>query len=180
MEIQELKSIIESMLFVSGEPVKIARIAKITGNKDQEIENALSELKRDYESGRGLAIVQKEDLVQMVSSPRNSQYVSQLVKGELNEAISTAGLEVLSIIAYRGPISRTQVEMIRGVSSDFTIRKLMMRGLVERIDNPADSRSYLYKISFEFLKTLGISGVGDLPDYEELSRDERIESAVAP
>jgi len=87
-------------------------------------------------------------------------------------------LEVLSIVAYRGPISRMDVEAIRGVNCSFTLRSLLMRGLLERIDNPADNRSYLYKISFDFLKKMGVESVEKLPDFENLSKDDRIDSII--
>jgi segregation and condensation protein B len=96
----------------------------------------------------------------------------------MQEGLSKAALEVLSIIAYKGPISRAEIESIRGVNCSFTLRSLMMKGLLERIDNPKDGRGYLYKISFEFMKKLGIENIDKLPDYQELSQDPRIESVV--
>jgi segregation and condensation protein B len=96
----------------------------------------------------------------------------------MQEGLSKAALEVLSIVAYKGPISRAEIESIRGVNCSFTLRSLMMRGLLERIDNPKDGRGYLYKISFEFMKKLGIESIDKLPDYKELSQDSRIESVI--
>ena len=178
MELEKLKSIIESILFISGEPVKIARIAKIAGAEKPEVENAIMVLQGEYAQGRGMIIVRKEDEVQMATAPENAQIISELVKSEIQEGLSRASLEVLAIVAYRGPMSRLDVEAIRGVNCSFTLRTLLMRGLVERVDNPNDSRSYLYKISFDFLKKLGLESVNQLPDFESLSKDSRIDSVV--
>lgn len=178
MEIQKLKSIIESILFISGEPIKISKIVKITGEKKPEVENAIMLLQNDYANNRGMIIIKKDDSLQLATAPENTEVISQLVKSEIQEGLSKAALEVLSIVAYRGPISRINIEAIRGVNCTFTLRNLMMRGLLEREDNPNDSRSYLYKISFDFLKKLGLDNVNKLPDYETLSRDNRIESVI--
>jgi len=177
VDIDKLKSIIESVLFISGEPVKISKISKILGAPKPEVENALMLLGAEY-SNRGLAIIKKEDMVEMATNPENSGYVSELVKAEIQENLSQAALEVLSIIAYRSPISRAEIESIRGVNSSFTIRSLLMRGLLERTDNPRDGRGYLYKVSFKFLEKLGVEGVEKLPDWEVLSKDGRIDSIV--
>jgi segregation and condensation protein B len=178
MEQEKLKSIIESILFASGEPVKISRIAKIAGVSQPEVENALMILEGEYSQNRGLIIIKKEDAVQMATSPDNAGVISELVKSEIQENLSHAALEVLSIVAYRQPISRANIEAIRGVNCSFTLRTLLMRGLLERVENPGDSRGYLYKISFDFLKKMGVESVQKLPDWETLSRDSRIDSVI--
>lgn len=180
MDQEKLKSIIESVLFTNGEPLKIARLQKITGISKPEIENALMILSGEYASqGRGLRIIKKNDQVQMATSPDNADYVRQLVEGELQESLSNASLEVLSVVAYRGPITRSEIESIRGVNCSYTLRNLLMRGLVERNDNPKDGRGYIYSISFEFLKKLGMEDMKKLPDYEILSKDERMDNIIA-
>ena len=179
MEQKKLQSAIESILFVSGEPVKISRIVKITGASKPKVENAIMILQGEYSAGgRGILIIKKEDKIQMATNPENAVLIDDLVKSEIQENLSKAGLEVLSIVAYRGPVSRMDVEAIRGVNCSFTLRSLLMRGLLERIDNPADNRSYLYKISFDFLKKMGVESVEKLPDFEKLSKDDRINSII--
>ena len=180
MNQEKLKSAIESILFLSGEPVSLAKIAKITGNDVSEVDQIVTGLQDEYAAAkRGIVILRKEQEVQMATDPENAQIIDQLVKSEIQENLSKAGLEVLSIIAYRGPITRVEVEAIRGVNCSFTVRSLMMRGLLERIENPKDNRGYLYKISFDFLKKLGIDSIDKLPDYETLSKDDRIDSIIA-
>lgn len=179
MKTENIKSIVESILFVSGEPLAISKICKITKQKKEEMENILSEMEKEYAQGkRGIGIIRKEDSVQLVSNPENSEFVGDLVKSELQESLGKAALEVLSVIAYRGPIARFGIDEIRGVNSSFILRNLLMRGLVERENNPKDSRGYLYKISFDFMKKLGIADISELPDFEKLSKDERVDLIV--
>jgi segregation and condensation protein B len=178
MNKEKIKSSIESILFVSGEPIKISRLAKIIKVKVVEIEEAIKLLQEEYAHGRGMNIIRKEDAIQMVTSADNSEIVSRLLKSEIQENLSQASLEVLSVVAYRGPIARADIEAIRGVNCSFTLRTLMLRGLLERVDNPENNRSYLYKISFEFLKKLGIDDIKKLPDWEVFSRDQRIDKII--
>lgn len=174
-----MKSIIESLLFLSGEPLKIAKIAKICESSKAEIENAIMLLRGECAAAkRGIILIRKEDEVQLSTNPENFSFVDQLVKSEMQENLSKAALEALSIVAYKGPITRAEIESIRGVNCSFTLRSLMMRGLLERIENPKDGRGYLYKISFEFMKKLGIESLDKLPDYQKLACDPRIESVI--
>jgi segregation and condensation protein B len=121
---------------------------------------------------RGFKLLIKEDAVQLASSPIFSNLVAKFFNKELNEELSKAAKEVLAVIAYRGPISRTEIEYIRGVNCSFTLRNLTMRGLIERKENPSNIRSYLYEVSFDFLASLGISKVEELERYTELSQKE--------
>ncbi|HPN54829.1 MAG TPA: SMC-Scp complex subunit ScpB [Candidatus Moranbacteria bacterium] len=181
MEIEKIQSIIESVLFISGEPVKKSKLEKLFGGevKIKEIETALDLLSEKYGlQSSGLMLLKKGDEVQIVSNPENAQHVEKLVKNELQESLSTAASEVVSIIAYRGPISKTEIEAIRGVNCAYTLRNLLLRGLVERNDNFRGGRGYVYSISFDFLKKMGIDDVKKLPKYDTLSVDERINSIV--
>jgi len=176
MDHEKLKSVIESLLFSSGEPVKISKLAKIIQAPAPNIENAVMELAGEYLSRkRGVIIIKEGGKVQLATNPDNFLYVNKLVESELKEDLSKASLEVLSVVAYKGPVVRSSIEAIRGVNSSFTLRNLLMRGLIERAENPKNKRKYLYKISFDFLKKLGLSSVKELPDYEKVSRDERVD-----
>lgn len=177
MDQKKLKSVVESLLFVSGEPVKISKLAKITKAPAPNIENAVMELSGEYLGRkRGMIIIKKDGNIQLATSPDNSSYINKLVESELRGDLSKASLEVISVIAYKGPVARSDIEIIRGVNSSFTLRNLLMRGLVERMENSENKRRYLYKISFDFLKKLGLGSVKELPDYEKVSKDERIDS----
>ena len=181
MDIKKLSSIIESLLFAGGEPISISRIAKIAETGVPDVENALMALSAEADAaGRGISIVRKGNEVQMATSPGNAPYVEKLVKSELQETLSPAALEVISIVAYRGPITRADIESIRGVNSSYTLRNLLLRGLVERKENPKDARSYIYRITFDFLNHLGLGEQKKLPDFENFQKDERISSIVSP
>ena len=177
----QLKLILESLLFTLGEPIKIKKLAKILKADLKKVEQTVEELADDLKNNqRGLRILKKEDQVQMVTAPEANDWVEKIFKSELQEDLSRASLETLAIIAYRGPITRAQVDFIRGVNSSFIVRNLLIRGLVERITNPQDARSYVYKISFDFLKKMGLEKVNDLPEYEKFSKDERVMEEINP
>lgn len=178
MDIQRLKSILESLLFTSGEPIRIAKLVKICQVDKKEIEEALTRIDRDGKERQwGFGIIRKDDAAQLGTAPENAAFVSQLVTGEMNDDLSRSALETLSIIAYRGPITRSQIEVIRGVNCSYTLRGLLVRGLVERKET-ADVRGFLYEISFDFLKNLGIQKVNELPDWENLSKNAKIEETL--
>ena len=175
MDIEKIISAIESILFVCGEPIKLSKLIKVLSLEKDVVENAIKSLREKYSQNiSGLMLITKGDEIQLVSSSSNTEYVENLVKSELQDALSAAALEVVSIIAYRGPISKSEIEAIRGVNCNYTLRNLLLRGLIERNDNPRDNRGYVYAISFEFLKKMGIDDVKKLPDYATLSMDERI------
>jgi|SRR5680860_1612608 len=167
------ESILESLLFISGEPMSFAKLAKIIEKDEQEIIAGAESLAKKYSEAKGgLKIIIKDKKVQMVTAGENSEFVQKFLKADIEGELSRVALEVLSVVAYRGPISRNEIEEIRGVNCSFTLRHLTIRGLVEKISNPNDARAYLYKISFDFLKKLGIEKVEDLPKFQELRTKE--------
>lgn len=179
MEQDKLISVLESILFVSGEPVKKTKLVKTLTIEKEALEEALKILSEKYQGLQsGLILLTKGEEVQLVSNPENAEFIEGLVKSELQDSLSNAAMEVVSIIAYRGPISKTEIEDIRGVNCAYTLRNLLLRGLIERSDNPNDSRGYVYVISFDFLKKLGVEDVKKLPEYGILSVDERINSII--
>lgn len=165
-----LKAIIETLLFAHGAPLSVEKIAKATGRKKEEVRQALDELKREYQN-RGIVILEKDDEAAFGSNPEFSPYIEDFAKSEFNEELSRAAAETLAIIAYKGPLTRVEIEYIRGVNCSFILRSILMRGLVERIENPKDARSYLYRISFDFLKHFGLTKAEDLPHFEEFRKE---------
>ena len=168
MSKKNLSAIVESMLFVHGEPLTIKRLAALAKASEEEVRAALAELAGHLE-GRGVVLLEKDGAWQLGSHPACAPYAEALAREQFGEELSRPALETLAVIAYKGPLSRPDIEYIRGVNSSFTLRALLMRGLAERRDNPKDSRGFLYDISIEFLKHLGLGRREDLPRYGELS-----------
>jgi segregation and condensation protein B len=157
-------------LFWKAEPVSVKKLASLLNVKVEEVKVSLVELEKTL-TGRGVTLVQTDEDVMLGTAKQLSPLIEQLTKDELTRDLGKAGLETLSIVLYQGPISRSDIDYIRGVNSQFILRALLIHGLVERIDNPKDARSYLYKTTLDLLSHLGISKVSELPEYEQVRKD---------
>lgn len=168
MEDKNLISKLEALLFIYGEPIELKKLAKIAGVKESELEEGLAGLEKELlREERGLQSVNDKGRIQLVTKPQFSKLLEDTAKQEFSEELTPAALETLSIAAYAGPISRANVEYIRGVNSSFILRALLMRGLVEREVDPKRSNVYLYSASFDLLRYLGLSKAGDLPEFQK-------------
>ncbi len=165
----KLSSVIESLLFIAGEPIKIKKLARASGASESEARSALQELASLHEERRGLRVLLKDDEAEFVTHPDNAEVVAEYIKSGMEEDLTDATAETMAIVAYKGPIGRAAVDDIRGVNSQYTLRTLLVRGLVERIPHPDDARTYLYRISLDFLKKLGLKSAQDLPEFTSLS-----------
>jgi len=175
-----LDSQIEAILFLKAEPVSKKELAKTLEKSPEEIENALFVLEETLEN-RGLVLLSKDEEVMLATSPEMSDLIEKIRKEELSKDLGKAGLETLSIILYKAPITRSKIDYLRGVNSNFILRNLLIRGLIEKVSNPDDQRSYLYKPTFELLSFLGISKVKDLPEYDKIQKEiEDFNSSVLP
>lgn len=165
----DLKAALEAMLFVSGSPVDAPRLARALARTDAEIESALDSLARRYETdAAGLRLLRSPEGAQLVTAAEVQPAVTSFLTVSMRERLTPVAAETLAIIAYRGPVSRAAIEAIRGVHSSFTLRLLSLRGLVVRQPHPHDRRSFVYEVSSEFLRHLGLTKVEDLPDYVAL------------
>ena len=174
---QALKQKIEAVLFVAGEPLGIEKLSKILKSDREKVEKALDEFSRDLET-RGIRLLEKDGKYSLATAPEASQEVEEFLHEELGEELSRVALETLSIIVYKGPIARAEIDYIRGVNSAFTLRNLLVRGVVERESNPKDARSFLYTPSFDFLKYMGIKKLEKLPGFEEFRKE--LDEFLAP
>ena len=163
-------SLIESILFYKAEPMSLKELSRILGLEIEQVKEAVIELKNEL-TGRGIVLLEKDDEIMLRTSPEASQVITDMTKEELSRDIGRAGLETLSIILYKAPISRRDVEYIRGVKSSFVLRSLMMRGLIEKITDQNDSRVHLYRPTFDLLAHLGISNASELPDIEQVKKE---------
>lgn len=166
----ELLKKLEAILFIAGGPLSLERLSKILKKDKTALGEALSELAGTL-SERGLRLSEKDDEYLLVTAPELGKFVEDFMKEELGEELSRATLETLAVIVYRGPLSRSEIDYIRGVNSSFTVRNLMIRGLIERKVHPQDSRIWLYRPSFDFLKFMGIAKLGELPGYNEFRKE---------
>jgi len=163
-----LQAQVESLLFVATEPIPLARLADVPGVEIDQVEQVLLILNHEY-AGRGMRLQRKGKRVQMVTAPEASDLVRRLLGLELTGKLSPAALETLAIVAYRQPVTRAQIEGIRGVSSDSVLRTLINRGLVEemgRLDQAG--RPIIFGTTFDFLQQFGITGLDQLPPLKEI------------
>ena len=177
-----LVSQIEAVLFFKGEPISVNKLALLLNAKKEDVLESIKELEKTLEN-RGIVLMRNGDDVMLGTSSSNSALIEKITKDELVKDIGRAGLETLSIILYRGPISRWEIDYIRGVNSNFILRNLLIRGLVERVDSEEGERSFSYRPTFELLSYLGVSKIEDLPDYmstiaslEQFSKEEVVKS----
>ena len=169
-EVNNLSKEIEAVLFFKNEPVNRKWLESTLKKTTEEVSDALTELKSAL-SSRAIVLVELDDKVALRTAPQHSLTLSELRKEELSRDLGKAGLETLSIILYRSPVTRAEVDYIRGVNSAFIIRNLLVRGLIEKISNPKDSRSFLYRPTFSLLSFLGISNINELPEYENVENE---------
>ncbi len=169
---------LEAVLFFKGEAVSIKYLSSLFKKEPAEVEAALLVLSEKL-TGRGITLVRKEDEVMLGTASELSSIIENLTREELTRDLGKAGLETLAIVLYRGPISRREIDYIRGVNSNFILRNLMVRGLVEKIPSPTDQRSFLYKPTFELITFMGLKHIEDLPEYQALRTEvEQFEQAT--
>ena len=173
-----LLSQIESILFVAPKPLTIKQIVKATQKNVVEVEEALETLKMKYNhDDQGIHLLHEADQFQMSTNPANIEVVDLFIKDEVSGELTKAQLETLTVIAYRGPITKPELEQIRGVNCTLILRNLQMRGLTEEGDTQ-DKILPVYNLSINALRHLGINSASDLPDYETLHSHEFIEKAL--
>lgn len=174
MEIEQIKSIIESILFAAGRDVKITEFMSVLELGKDEIMPIMENLINEYKAkDRGIEIIKVNDGFQMCTKKENYEYLYQIFDKRSKPNLSNAALETLSIIAYNPKITRAEIESIRGVNSDGTIYKLMEYGLIEsagKLDLPG--RPTAYRTTDNFLKTFGFTSMEELPELPKYKLDE--------
>ena len=160
-----IDSQIEALLFALGRPISRSELIKMVAASPEQIEEALTKLKT--RSG-GITLVDDGVEVELRVSAQNSALIEKVRKDEYSRDIGKAGMEALSAVLYQGPLTRSEIDFIRGVNSSQTLRTLTLRGLVRKVPNPKDERSFLYEPTTELLAQLGASRQQDLPDYADV------------
>lgn len=166
--------LVEAMLFASGDAVSKKELQQNLGTSVKAFESIIEELCKALE-GHGLTLVVTDAYVQLTTSSHVSSDLAQFLTGD-DAALSKTASETLAIIAYRGPISRYDIDVLRGVDSRRMVRKLLHRGMIRQIQR--QGKTMLYDITEEFLTHVGIDRREQLPKYEELSDDDRIRAVL--
>jgi len=163
----EISQKIEALLFFKGEPVTVGFLAKTLSISEDDARAGLATLEQSH-SSRGIVLMQKGDEYMLATSPLMGPLIETLIKDELSKELGKAGLETLATVLYRGPILRSEINYLRGVNSNYILRSLLVRGLIEKVDQ--GGRSTAYQPTFELLSYMGVSKVSELPGYEETNK----------
>lgn len=170
----KLYSVIESLLFVSGDPVGLSDISRIIDCSVDFTKAILDEMTERYRSAdRGIRVISHEGCYSFATKPENSSYVEGLLGLNARQSLSQAALETLAIIAYRQPVTRVVVDEIRGVKSERAVASLIEKGIIKECGRlEAPGRPILYSTSEEFLKYFGLESLKELPGIESLMVSE--------
>lgn len=166
MEINDLKAVAEGLLFASGdEGITVKQLSRILDITDKTVEHLLDELKYDYENtDRGIMLMQSHQVFHLTTKPEHSVYFKKLLETPQTTRMSQAALETLAIIAYQQPITRTEIEEVRGVKSDRPVQTLIARSLIEEVGRREGvGRPILFATSKDFLTYFGLTSLEELP-----------------
>ncbi len=165
LEPHQLRGVIESLLFVAGRPLEYAELRRLTGADEAKVRLAVADLATELErGGRGVRVQWMGVSAQLVSAPEHARFVAALLGLPTQVRLTTAALETLSVIAYRQPITRGQIEGIRGVNSDRALASLLQHGLAQEVGRAATvGRPVLFGTTPEFLQQFGLTSLESLP-----------------
>lgn len=174
---QPLSTQIETVLFVAGKPLSVKKLAKLLLVADGAVREALAELQHKYPlESSGVVLLENSDEWQLVSHPDNKTLAENFVKGELTGELTRPQLETLTVISYCGPITKPELEQIRGVNCSLILRNLLMRNLIRT----SEEQELLprYEVTMDFVSHLGLQRLSDLPDYAELHNHQYITATL--
>ena len=178
MRLSELEAVVESILFVSGEAVELGVIADAIEMDKATTKAIIRTLADKYEEEqRGIRIVELEGAYQMCTAPQCFEFIRSIYKSTRRQGLTQSLLETLAIVAYRQPVTKAQIEEIRGVSADHAVNKLVEKGLiceVGRMDTPG--RPITFGTTKDFLRYFGFSSTKELPEFQESSIDEILQN----
>ncbi|MBP5649352.1 MAG: SMC-Scp complex subunit ScpB [Clostridia bacterium] len=184
MELEKIDYVLESLLFLSGDPLSISSIADSLEFQKSEVRASIKRLKEKYSGDCGIHLIEYNGKIQFSTNPKYEKEVTKILSPIREKELSNAIMETVSIIAYRQPVTKLEVESIRGVNCDYAMQALLKYNLIE-IVGKKDSIGHpnLYGTTDEFLKRFRIEKIEDLPDYNELiekiqqiaTRDSQVE-----
>lgn len=175
-----IKSAIESLLFVSGEPLSLRELSNNIEISSKVIESIIKEMISDYEEeNRGIKLISINSEYQLVSKPQNSDSVQKLLKKNKRQSLSQASLESLAIVAYKQPITRIDIDEIRGVKSDSALQRLIERELIVDIGRlEVPGRPVIFGTTEEFLRQFGLKDLGELPSLDLYEGNDEIDESI--
>lgn len=171
MQIAEIERAVEAVLFAAGDPIELSRLSEILDVDEPSLEKIITNLRDYYDfEQRGIRIVKLDNAYQMCSSPRHADFIRKALETRKPPRLSPPLLEVLSIIAYRQPVTRAYVEQVRGVDCSYSITSLTEKGLIAesgRLDVPG--KPILYRTTKDFLRVFELESLNDLPELPEFA-----------
>lgn len=178
MEPNEIPQILEAILFVAGEPVAVADLARALEVGEMEIMHAVEALERECER-RGVTVRRYGDHLRMATRPEYAPYVERLLQPVQRQTLSQTAMETLAVIAYRQPVTKGEVEQVRGVKCDYSVQSLLHKGLIKEAGRKeALGRPILYATTDRFLEHFGISDIRELPPLPDVQ--EKVDEPLTP
>ncbi|MEK7569960.1 MAG: SMC-Scp complex subunit ScpB [Patescibacteria group bacterium] len=175
-----LEQKIEALLFLAGRPLSVKKLCELTEAKKTDVEKAADALVTQYESrSSGLLLQKASDSYQMVTHPDVRSLAQAYAKEEVSSELTKPSLETLTIAAYRGPVTKAELEQIRGVNCSLILRNLLIRGLVEAAYDKTKATT-VYQVTHDFVRFLGLAKVDELPDYLKLHDHETLLKLLNP
>ena len=173
---EDLNNIVEAIMFALGREISVDEISKKLEVEKDNVVKAIEELKEKYTQDSGVKLIEVNGMVQLVTNNKYYEYVNKFVENTKRQNLSVSAQETLAIIAYNPKITKTEIENIRGVNSDFAVSRLLECGLIEevaRLNLPG--RPAAYSVTNEFLRSCGIKSIEELPEYENIKiKDEQM------
>ena len=173
---EDLNNIVEAIMFALGREISVDEISKTLEVEKDNVVKAIEELKEKYTQDSGVKLIEVNGMVQLVTNNKYYEYVNKFVENTKRQNLSVSVQETLAIIAYNPKITKTEIENIRGVNSDFAVSRLLECGLIEevaRLNLPG--RPAAYSVTNEFLRSCGIKSIEELPEYENIKiKDEQM------
>ncbi len=173
-----LTTTVESILFASAKPVSVLMLKKILDVSDEVLQEAIVDVKVRFNTeASGIHLVEHEGKLQFVTNASQSHVVADLQKEEVAGELTRPSVETLTIIAYRGPITKPEIEQIRGVNCSLILRNLLVRGLIDEKDD-LERLQPVYTVSVDFVRHLGLHHISELPDFTSLNQNEKITELI--
>jgi len=169
---------LESLLLAVGKPLAIKDLPKLLSVEDKEVEQAIKDLQEKYnQDDWGIHVAVNNKKIQLTTNPKNAKILREYFKDQITSELTKPSLETLTIIAYRQPVSKEELEQIRGVNCSLILRNLLIRGFIEAQEKKADLVT-TYSLTIDFLQHLGVNSAEELPDYEKLNSNENLQTLL--